>query len=102
LDFNKYEHILTDCWIKETWQFAHENNIEIKDLVTKNLSLHRANDVYLLEIFAHHGYKKTILQKINRCRLYLQVTMLSDIICRYMTKFIKALNCIYDKTIPHH
>jgi hypothetical protein len=102
LDFTKYEHILTDCWVKETWRFAHENNIEIKDSTTKNLSLHRENDVFLMEIFAHHGYKKATLQKINRCRLYLQVTTLSDIVCGYGTRFTKALNCIYGKTIPHH
>jgi hypothetical protein len=102
LDFPKYEHILTDCWVKETWRYAHENNIEIKDTATKNLQLHRENDVFLMEIIAHHGYTKTTLQKINRCRLYLQVTTLSDIVCGYGTQFTKAYNCIYNHTIPHH
>jgi hypothetical protein len=102
LDFELYSPIATDCWIKSTWQFAYEHNIEIKDNSTRNLQLHRENDIFLMEIFANHGYKKETLWKINRCCLYLQVTTLSDITCGYGKTFTKALNCIYDNTIPHH
>jgi hypothetical protein len=102
LDYDLYEPIVTDCWVKATWQFAHEHQIDIKDSTTKNLHLHRENDVFLMEIFAHQGYSKETLKKINRCRLYLQVTTLSDITCGYGSTFTKALNCIYDKTIPHY
>jgi hypothetical protein len=71
LDFDKYGHILTNCWVKETWRFAYEHNIEVKDSTTSNLQLHRENDIYLMEIFAHHGFNKSMLQKINGCCLYL-------------------------------
>lgn len=102
LDFSKYEYIVTDSWIKETWRFAYDNNIEIKDTITKNLQLHRENDVFLMEIFAHHGYNKSTLQKINRCRLHLQVTTLSDVTSGYGNQFTKAFHCIFDPTIPHY
>jgi hypothetical protein len=36
------------------------------------------------------------------CRLYLQVTSLSDITCGYGQKYTQAYQCIHDDTIPHH
>jgi hypothetical protein len=41
------------------------------------------------------------LKKINMCRLFLQVTTLSDISCGYGKKYTKAYNCAYDNAIPH-
>jgi hypothetical protein len=55
-----------------------------------------------MEIIVNHSYSKSELRKINRCRLHLQVTTLSDITCGYGTKFTQAYNCQYDHTIPHH
>jgi hypothetical protein len=101
-DYSLFSLLLTDSWIKSTWKFAQEHNIDIIDKVTKNLSLHRQNDVFLMEIICHHGFSKTELQKINRCRLHLQVTCLSDITCGYGSNYTNAYNCIYDHTIPHH
>lgn len=40
LDYEKYHHILTDCWIKDNWKFANEKNIIIHDYKTPNLQLH--------------------------------------------------------------
>jgi hypothetical protein len=102
LDYSLYSPLLTDSLIKSTWKFARENNIEIIDKVTCNLALHRQNDVFLMEIIANHGFSKSELQKINRCRLHLQVTSLLDITCGYGNKYTKAYNCIYDHSIPHH
>jgi predicted lipid carrier protein YhbT len=101
LDFDLYKHILTDSWIKSTWQFAQENGIDIIDKITRNLYLHRHNDVFLMEIIANHGFNKPDLQKINMCRLHLQVSTLSDISCGYGNKYNKAYNCEFDHTIPH-
>jgi hypothetical protein len=102
LDYKLYSHLLTDTWIKDTWKFAREHNIDLIDKVTSNLTLHRQNDLFLMEVIVHHGFSKSELQKINRCRLYLQVTSLSDISCGYGTKYSNAYNCTYDHTIPHH
>jgi hypothetical protein len=102
LDYKLYAPLLTDSWIKSAWRFAYEHNIEVIDKKTKNLTLHRQNDVFLMEIICHHGFSSSDLQKINRCRLHLQVTSLSDITCGYGLKYTKAYNCMYDHTIPHH
>ncbi len=91
LEYALYSSLLTDSWVKSTWQFAQEHNIDIIDKVTKNLSLHRQNDVFLMEVICHHGFSKTEVQKINRCRLHLQVSSLSDISCGYGTKWGKKI-----------
>jgi hypothetical protein len=63
LDYTIYHPLLTDTWIKETWKFARDHQIEIVDKATLNLSLHRENDVFLMEIFSHHGFKSKELKK---------------------------------------
>lgn len=55
-----------------------------------------------MEIIVNHGFTKSELQKINRCRLYLQVTALSEITCGYGNRYNGAYNCILDSNIPHH
>jgi hypothetical protein len=102
LKYKQYHPLLTDTWIKDVWKFADENNIEIVDKVTKNLKLHRQNDVFIMEIIVNQGYTKGELHKINKCRLYLQVTALSDITCGYGKKFTRAYNCVKDNSIPHY
>jgi hypothetical protein len=102
LDYDQFRSLLTGAWIKDVWKFSQEHNIEIIDKVTKNLQLHRHNDVFIMEIVVNHGFSKSELQKINKCQLYLQVTSLSDITCGYRNKFTKAYNCILDDNIPHY
>jgi hypothetical protein len=102
LDYSLYHHLLTNTWIKEVWNFAYNHQIDIVDKTTKNLQLHRHNDVFLMEVIINHGFSKNELKKINRCCIYLQVTSLSDITCGYGKKFTRAYSCIHDMSIPHH
>jgi hypothetical protein len=102
LDYNLYHHLLTDSWVKSTWQFVQQHQIMLLDKVTKNLHLHRHNDVFIMEIIANHGFTKSEMKKINMCCLFLQVSSLSDITCGYGNKYTKAYNCQYDHSIPHH
>ena len=68
LDYDLYKDLLTDCWIKEVWGYAHQNKIVIMDSVTKNLQLYQENDVFLMEeIVESKKFKKGELQHINRC-----------------------------------
>ena len=34
LDFNLYQALLTDCWIKHIWKYAYDNSIIIKENLT--------------------------------------------------------------------
>ena len=45
LDYNKFEHILTDCWIKHLWLFCHEHSIQLIDLFSPTLALWYDNDI---------------------------------------------------------
>ena len=56
-----------------------------------------------MEQFVEEGYSKAQLKQINRCRLYLQVTTLSDILDGYGNRFSnKAYERNYDDEIAHY
>ena len=99
LDYNTYETLLTPCWIKDVWKYAQLNNIMIHDYTTKNLQPKRRNDLFLMEIIAHEGFTNGELRRINRCRLYLQVITLSDVVDGYGDTFTCSSKGIKDSTI---
>ena len=101
LDFDWFGFLSTDSIIKFIWQFAHRYNIRIKDTVTPNLELRRANDVFLMEQFTLEDFTETELQHINRCRIYLQATTLADIMDGHGKRITQdALKCVKDKHRP--
>ena len=52
-----------------------------------------------MEVFAHKGFSKAKMEKINRCRLYLGVLTLSDVMNGYSSNFTCAYKCERDQTI---
>ena len=76
--FDFYSHLLTKTWIKGVWNEIWENKLTVKEKTT-SLFLKRDNDVFLNETFLSKGYSKKKLHILNICRLYLQVSTLSDI-----------------------
>lgn len=103
-DYATFGHLLPLSLIQFTWKFCAEYNIRLQEDTTSNLTLRRLNDLYLMEIFGHSGhfFSKAELLKINRCRLHLRVTTLSDITTGYGNKInTLARQCIRDNTIPH-
>ena len=54
------------------------HKIQMKD-DTPNLKLLRTNDSFLMNRFHDAGYKEAELAQINRCRMFLRVTTVSDI-----------------------
>lgn len=103
-EYARYGHLLTDSWIKSLWQFLSEFNITLEDNVTHTLPLQRENDLYLMEIICHSDkFTKAELRHINRSRLHLRATTLSDITTGYGTHYNQlAYNCIRDPTTPKH
>ena len=89
LDYHKYSILLPDCWIKHTWKFAFDNNILIHDNVTDQIPLTRENDIFLMEAFVNEGFSGINLVRINRCRLFLQVNTLADVIIGYGDDYCK-------------
>jgi hypothetical protein len=101
LDYDRYHMLLTDTWIKEVWRFSREQNITIRDHVTMNVSLQRDNDLFLMEIFSQHHFTNAELQHINRVRLHLQVTTLSNIMCGYGSTYNQAYKIQPQQDRPH-
>ena len=79
LAFKLFGHLLPQSWIKSLWQFASEYNIHIP-AQEEHLELRREGDSFLTEKFAHSDIGTPALRSINKCRLYLEVTTLSDIL----------------------
>ena len=99
LEYKKFGILLTECWIKDVWKFADENGITIKEEVTNNVEFEREGDVFLMEEIVHSNkFKPSELQKINRCRIHLQVMLLSEITDGYGEKFTMAYTCHKNKS----
>ena len=99
LEFEKFGVLLTDCWIKDVWRFADENNISVYDETTETIEYEREGDVFLMEEIVHSGkFKKNELSKINICRLHLQVVLLSEVVDGYGEKVTATISCQKDRT----
>jgi hypothetical protein len=71
--------LAADSWIKSTWQFVQEYGIEIQDDIEEFWPL-RDFDQLLIPTFYRLGYRGSDLVRLNQCRLFLQVTWLSEIV----------------------
>jgi hypothetical protein len=75
---------------------AHQ--IRIED-TSPDFALSRANDQLLIPLFHEQGIRDDQLQRLNRCRLFLQVLTISDITTGCGTKITKAAwNGVRDTT----
>ena len=98
LEFKKFGILLTECWIKDVWRYAEENNLTIYDEVTKDIEYEREGDVFLMEEIVHSNkFKRNELIKINICRLHLQVMLLSDIVDGYGENITNTITTQKDK-----
>ena len=77
-DYLTFSCLLTHCWVKHTWKFLSENNMTIEDSLP-DVRLRREGDALLTNLFVAAGYSGQDLQRLNRCRLFLQVATASDI-----------------------
>ena len=81
LDYKKWHKLLTDSWVKVTWQFCWKSNIKIKGKYSRPKPP-RINDEALMEMVMRDDRNLFLpwqIRAINRCRMYLQVIFLSDI-----------------------
>jgi hypothetical protein len=79
--FMTYGHLGTQSLIKTIWAETEPNNLTLR--ATEECAWHPrpmgTNDVAIMSIAVKH-YSKSDTQKINRCRLYLQLFSIYDII----------------------
>jgi hypothetical protein len=100
--FRDYCVLATNGIIKHTWQFLAENEMELHDNVA-DLVLRRERDAFLIDAFRQRGYKGKALRHLNLCRLFLQVSTLSDIANGFGTYITTASrNGLVDNSRPHY
>jgi hypothetical protein len=81
LDYHMLGSLSPPSWISHLWHFCHTSKIRVVETITPNVALSRVNDCFLMEAIASSRYfTKNELCHINRCRLYLKVMTLSDIV----------------------
>jgi len=69
---------VTQTWVLETWLDCCKANIDILGVQPLPGSP-RLRDIELMRLFINHGYQTMELAGLNRCRMYIQATYLSDI-----------------------
>ena len=74
-----YGPLLDNCWLKTTWLYVASRQIQIHASYPI-LNYVRQNDSFIMEKMVTLGLKEDELVRVNRCRLYLQVILLSDIV----------------------
>ena len=74
-----WQVIATLSWIKNTWQFGDSNNITMVDDI-QDFPLRRLHDKTIMDTFFAAGFRKGDLQALNRCRLYLKVITIVDVV----------------------
>ncbi len=77
--FKSFGHLATTSWVKSLWQFLSDQSISLLGPVP-TLPKRRENDSYLIQTFYEVGFRGASLQALNRCRIYLRATTLSDIV----------------------
>ena len=79
LPYKTLHFLATPSWIKDLWKFVYEHNIILQDN-TPSLSLTSNADKFLMDIFQCHTFRKRELIQLNKCRKYLRVLSVSDIL----------------------
>eukprot|EP00957_Ditylum_brightwellii_P192742 14675959-Ditylum_brightwellii.AAC.1 len=70
LDYNRFEALVTSCWIKDLWSFVSDFNISLNNN-TPPLYPHHEHDAFLIPLFQSMGASSSQLQQLNGCCLAL-------------------------------
>jgi len=70
--------LITKSWIKKLWKERYKNNILIQSKIS-DFDVLRRGDCEIVQKIVNCSYKQQELQIINRCRMWLKATFLSDI-----------------------
>jgi hypothetical protein len=78
-DYEMYQVMATNCWLKHVWQFQQEYDLQLKHKVPV-LTLQSTDDSFLMSRFADAGFTGKSLQLLNQCRRFLQATTVADLV----------------------
>ena len=77
-NYSVFSKIVTSSWMKHTWKFIHEFGIKV-GITAPTPVLRREHDRFLVTAFQENGFRLSQLATLNRCRLFLRVSSVSDI-----------------------
>ena len=75
---NDWKEITTMTWISSIWKFATEMGIHVQPS-TIVLKPRRVHDTFIMAFFGAAGISGKELRPLQRCRLFLQATTLTDL-----------------------
>jgi hypothetical protein len=78
IDFNKYQHLATDCLLKSTWEFIYTHQITLHPDIS--LPKNTTNDIPLTPEFCRLDPSIEEVTALNQCRLYLKAYHISDLV----------------------
>ena len=70
---------INSCWLNDFVRLLKKYNVKIKLKTTYVQPLQRENDYFLMDTILTNYSSPITIKKLHVCRLYLQVTLLSDI-----------------------
>jgi hypothetical protein len=76
---DRFLPIIEHTWVSSLWKFLFDANITLHVTHTQCSGLRFPADRFLMDAFCQH-YQRMELRGINYCRIYLQVSTLSDIL----------------------
>jgi hypothetical protein len=79
LPLKQYGHSADGGWLVSIWAFLSSINLQLQVRQALVPKIPRDGDIALMDYFVSMGLKPKILRILNRCRVYLQVILLSDI-----------------------
>jgi len=77
--FNLFTWVETG-WLQSLWEFVSETYLTINYSLQWIPLSPRENDQFIMDMFRERQLHGKIMEILNRCRLYLQVITLSDIV----------------------
>ena len=89
--YSIYGVYATNTWLTHTWKFMKEKKITMMNR-TKRLILRREHDSFIMEtIIQNIALTLAKLKAINRCRCYLNVTTMADIVTGDGVQILKSI-----------
>ena len=89
--YSRYGVYATNTWLTHTWKFMEEKKITMMNR-TRRLILRREHDSFIMEtIIQNIPLTLAKLKAINRCRCYLNVTTMADIVTGDGVQILKSI-----------
>jgi hypothetical protein len=92
-DYETYQSLATDCWLKNVWRLLHEYDLQLKHDETPVLTLQLSDNSFLMSHFTDAGFMGKSLWLTNPQELAIPT-------CSYASLETTAFPALIDGTYP--